>query len=135
MFMEMQIATVFADGHIDDSERKILFYIGNKLGFSEYQLTQLIAMIQAARSYREQQYGTAQESVENKLREAYKILGVEPDASDRDVKTAYRKLMSQHHPDKLVSKGLPKEMIEIATQKTQEIKEAYETIVAYRKKH
>ena len=35
--------------------------------------------------------------------------------------------MNQHHPDKLVAKGLPDEMIEIATQKTQDIKAAYET--------
>ena len=36
--------------------------------------------------------------------------------------------MNQHHPDKLVAKGLPDEMIEIATQKTQDIKAAYEII-------
>ena len=40
--------------------------------------------------------------------------------------------MSQHHPDKLVSKGLPEEMMEIAKRKTQEIKSAYDTIMAQR---
>jgi DnaJ like chaperone protein len=44
------------------------------------------------------------------------------------MKRAYRRLMSQHHPDKLVSKGLPEEMIEIAKEKTQEIKAAYEVV-------
>jgi len=41
--------------------------------------------------------------------------------------------MNQHHPDKLVSKGMPEEMVKIATEKTQEIKSAYELIVSYRK--
>jgi len=36
--------------------------------------------------------------------------------------------MSQHHPDKLVAKGLPPEMIKLATEKTQHIKAAYELI-------
>ena len=42
--------------------------------------------------------------------------------------------MSQHHPDKLISKGLPEEMIEIATDKTQEIQKAYDLIKEQRKK-
>jgi DnaJ like chaperone protein len=36
--------------------------------------------------------------------------------------------MSQHHPDKLVAKGLPEEMMQMAKQKTQQIRKAYETI-------
>jgi DnaJ like chaperone protein len=40
--------------------------------------------------------------------------------------------MSQHHPDKLIAKGLPEEMIKIATEKTQEIKAAYEQIRQHR---
>lgn len=62
------------------------------------------------------------------LREAYQILAVSSDASDAEVKKAYRRLMSQHHPDKLIAKGLPPEMIKMATQKTQQIKKAYEQI-------
>ena len=56
------------------------------------------------------------------------VLGVSPDASDAEVKKAYRRLMSQHHPDKLASKGLPEEMMQLAKEKTQEIKSAYEQI-------
>jgi len=42
-------------------------------------------------------------------------------------------LMNQHHPDKLVARGMPEEMIKLATEKTQEIKAAYETIRKARK--
>ena len=62
------------------------------------------------------------------LQDAYQILGVSENATDAEVKKAYRRLMSQHHPDKLMAKGLPPEMIKVATQKTQQIKKAYEQI-------
>ena len=62
------------------------------------------------------------------LNEAYEILGISKNASDVEIKKAYRRLMSQHHPDKLVSKGLPEEMIKLATEKTQQIKDAYERV-------
>ena len=56
------------------------------------------------------------------------MLGLSRDATDAEVKKAYRRLMSQHHPDKLVAKGLPEEMMKVASQKTHEIKQAYEII-------
>jgi len=56
------------------------------------------------------------------------LLGIERTAEKDEVKRAYRKLMSQNHPDKLVAKGLPPEMIKLATEKTQSIKAAYDLI-------
>jgi len=56
------------------------------------------------------------------------LLDVEKSAEKAEVKRAYRKLMSQHHPDKLVAKGLPPEMIKLATEKTQHIRSAYDLI-------
>jgi DnaJ like chaperone protein len=45
---------------------------------------------------------------------------------------AYRRLMNQHHPDKLVARGLPKSMIGVAEQKTHEVRAAYERLKAQR---
>ncbi len=55
-------------------------------------------------------------------------------ASDAEVKRAYRRLMSQHHPDKLVAKGLPEEMMKLATERTQEIRRAYERVMEARQR-
>ena len=55
-------------------------------------------------------------------------MNVDEKASNSEVKTAYRRLMNQHHPDKLQAKGLPKEMMKLAQEKTQEIRAAYERI-------
>lgn len=67
-------------------------------------------------------------SVDPTLEDACNVLGVKPTDDATTIKRAYRKLMSEHHPDKLVAKGLPPEMMEMAKQKAQEIQQAYELI-------
>ncbi len=58
----------------------------------------------------------------------YEVLGVGRDATQDEIKRAYRKLMSQHHPDKLIAQGVPEDMIKLATEKSQEISAAYDLI-------
>lgn len=123
MFLEIQMSTAIADGHIDDNEQQVLRQIASSLGVAPQVFEQLLRMVGAQQSY--QQPG---QSPAVKLDEAYAILGVEKSASDAEVKKAYKRLMNQHHPDKLVAKGLPEEMMKMATEKTQEIKQAYEHI-------
>jgi len=67
-------------------------------------------------------------SAATSLQDAYLLLGVDESVSDTELKKTYRRMMSQHHPDKLVAKGLPEQMIKDATEKTQQIKAAYELI-------
>jgi DnaJ like chaperone protein len=55
-------------------------------------------------------------------------LGVSKESSDQEIKRAYRKLMSQYHPDKLMGQGVPQDMINMATAQTQEIQTAYDLI-------
>ncbi|RDD61278.1 molecular chaperone DjiA [Ferruginivarius sediminum] len=58
----------------------------------------------------------------------YEILGVSRDSSDADVKSAYRQLVRENHPDRLVSQGMPQEFIEMANEKLATINGAYEQI-------
>ncbi|MCX7057652.1 MAG: DnaJ domain-containing protein [Proteobacteria bacterium] len=67
-----------------------------------------------------------------RLASAYEVLGLAATASDEEVKKAYRRQMSENHPDKLVSRGLPESMQDLAKEKTQRIREAYEVICADR---
>ncbi len=46
---------------------------------------------------------------------------------------AYRKLMSQYHPDKLAGQGVPEEMIKVATERSQEIQAAYDVVKKVRR--
>ncbi|WP_022940226.1 co-chaperone DjlA [Psychromonas hadalis] len=125
MFLGIQIQVAFSDGAIDSKEKAILYTIAEQLGFSRFELDRLLQMVEGQQHFhQEQQHHQQQASSED----AYKILGVDETVSDKEVKRAYRKLMSQNHPDKLASKGLPKEMMELAKEKTQDIQKAYETL-------
>ncbi len=118
MFLEIQIQATYADGVLDDKEHDALKYIAQKLHFPLHELESLIQQF-AATSHHASKLTTD---------DAYAILGVDKSLTDKELKRAYRRLLSQHHPDKLVAKGLPEEMMIIAKEKTQEIISAYELI-------
>lgn len=127
MFIEICIASAFADGGISANERTILGNIARVFGFSEHHLQRLINSFEAQQRFHQGQSGPSY-NPEQQLDDAYNVLGVKPSDTDKDVKRAYRKLMAQHHPDKLVAKGLPEEMMAVAKEKSQEIQAAWEVI-------
>jgi DnaJ like chaperone protein len=124
MFIEIQIAVAMADGQLHAAERNIIFKIGQELGFDHATIEHIFRFT-----------GSSEHTPRrgHNLEAAYEILGIKKDATDADVKKAYRRLMSQHHPDKLIARGLPDEMIKLATEKTQKIKAAYEEVLNNRK--
>ena len=136
LFLEIQIQVAFADGDLDKDERDALHQIANGLGYSAQELDKLLEMIIAGANFHQRGRNGANASFEQSgkhLENAYKVLGVTEQDSASEIKKAYRKLMSQHHPDKLVAKGLPPEMMETAKQKAQDIQAAYELVVAQNK--
>ena len=155
LFMEIQIQAALADGVIRKEEHQVLIQIANVLGFPDFIFDQLVSLVSASMGIPPSEaYGSSgpeghgagagfgsgsgagahrrqsapRTSNEISLADAENVLGVQPSDDKATVKRAYRRLMSQHHPDKLIAKGLPEEMIDVATDKTQNIRRAYEKI-------
>jgi DnaJ like chaperone protein len=128
MFLEIQLQEAFADGILAASEEKLLLHICAQLKISRFDYERSKIRLQA--QHRFQGYGsyTPRTPQKTSLQDAYGVLGLTPSAGKAEVKNAYRRLMSQNHPDKLVAKGLPEEMMRLAKEKTQKISKAYDTI-------
>ncbi len=58
----------------------------------------------------------------------YTVLGVRSNASEKEIKKAYKKLRSENHPDKMIAKGASDSEVKKATDKSQSIQEAYDKI-------
>ena len=114
-----------------NKEKIALEQIAKGLGIPAFVFEQMLNMIQAQAGFRQQQgqghsYSAASQAQD--LDKAYQALGVEVSATDSEIKKAYRKLISENHPDKLIGQGMPEEMVKLATERSQEISTAYDII-------
>lgn len=81
----------------------------------------------------EQAYNTSQNfDASESLESSYAKLGLSSSATQQEVKRAYRRLMSKHHPDKCIAQGLSERQIKAANEKTQTIRKAYEKICEFK---
>ncbi len=126
MFIEIQLGGALCDGRIDSIERDAIWQIAEYLGFSQREFSELLNSVSGG-------YQATKDQAGHSLAEDFKTLGLSENADDAEVKRAYRRKMSQLHPDKLVSQGLPDEMIDFATEKTKQVRAAYERIRDSRK--
>jgi len=137
MFLEIQMRAALMGDGMRGATGASLARVAQALGISALEFAHLETVLRlqaqgASYGYRAgpgsgpQPGGTA--AGRDPLAEAYEVLDVPKAASDAEVKRSYRRLMSQNHPDKLVARGLPESMLEVAKQKTQAIQAAYERI-------
>jgi DnaJ like chaperone protein len=117
----------------------ILVRVAEGLGVPRAQFQQILNMLLAQAQFSGARGGHSYQGGQQaagpsrpSLSQAYQVLGITDSASNQEIKKTYRKLMSQHHPDKLAAKGVPEEMIRVATEKTAEISKAYEMIKEHR---
>jgi DnaJ like chaperone protein len=81
---------------------------------------------QQGRQYRSQYRAPRPQTLS--LSDAFSTLALQPNATQAEVKKAYRKLMSKYHPDKMIAKGASKTELKTATEKTQQVSKAYTLI-------
>ena len=133
MFMELLLEAAVSDGKLSVGEDAILERVRTvlKIPINVYN-----AMLRAREAEPKPQRGSGKHKPAvnrfQPLSQAYAALGLEADASGPEVKKAYRKLVSQYHPDKLSSQGLPDEVMEVAKRRVREINTAYDRIKSSR---
>ena len=140
MLLVTLISVAFADGELHAAEKTVLQRVAAELGIQQHHFEQILGMVAAQHGFSQRAGGGShghyapQPAPADLLEEAYRALGVSPSATDKEVKRAYRKLMSKHHPDKLIAQGLPDDMIALTTEKAQEIQQAHDLIEKHRKR-
>jgi DnaJ like chaperone protein len=102
-----------ADGFVHQDELEYLRNVSNIFGFDEARFEQI----------------AAQHVVLDTGVDPYLVLGLAPGADRSEVRRVYRLLVAEHHPDRLIAKGVPEELIDVATARMQAINQAYNKIV------
>lgn len=100
-----------ADGALHDEEKKFLHDVAGIFGLDQ-------AAFERATSAK----------FDPEHADPYQLLGVAREASEDQIKSAYRTLVRENHPDRLMAQGVPEEFIEVANAKLAAINAAYETI-------
>ena len=141
LLADLLLDIVCAEGPLAPAKLTLVHKLCWSLGMDELQLAALAAMkgysyvapedwtaYQRAQGGRQPGAGARRTAAEGK--DAYAVLGITRSASDAEVKRAYRRLMSQHHPDKLGD--VPEELKRRAEARAREINAAYEIVHAER---
>ena len=110
MFYELLFELSMADGHLDPTEETIL-----------REAIPIFGLDPDLFKLNKRKFGAD-------ISDAYAVLGVTKDMSYKEIKTAYQRKRKEFHPDTLLSKGLPEELLEKAKDKFIEIQSAFEEI-------
>jgi DnaJ like chaperone protein len=99
-----------ADGQVTADERRLLAEAARIFGLQEDEARHVVG------------------DLPTDLDKHYAVLGLDRSATKDEVRSRYRKLVADNHPDKIIAKGLPEEFVAFAHQRFREIQEAYEAI-------
>ncbi|NLW05328.1 MAG: co-chaperone DjlA [Pseudomonadaceae bacterium] len=128
-FVEQLLNIAYAGGAASDSQLQLLASFLPLLNVSPAEFEGLHQRIRMQKGYQ-----TNQSYQQNKtpsapvILQAYQTLGLRGTASPEEIKLSYRKLMSLHHPDKLMAQGLTDRALDKGKEKAQEIQHAYSVL-------
>jgi DnaJ like chaperone protein len=105
-----------ADGFIHEAELEYLRSVSMLFGFDDVRFEQILA----------------QHIVSDDEIDPYAVLGLADGASLNEVKRVYRLLVAEHHPDRLIAKGVPEELLDLATARMAAINRAYAALTRRR---
>lgn len=136
IFLEMLVDVAEADGMISRDEQALIERTCQLIGYPVqllYAMMKMRGFGSAGGGYGQQQRRSNQKQSRRTVNRnapfnPYQILGIEQSDNKATIRKAYKRLMSQHHPDKLVSKGLPPEMMKVAEEKTKQVQVAWEKV-------
>lgn len=110
LMIDILLRVSASDGSISSSEERMIQAAASIFGFSSAQ------------------YAAMRSRYARDVNKFYAVLGCTPNDSDDQIKRQYRKMVSEYHPDKIMSKGLPDEFVKFANDKFNQIQEAYDAI-------
>ena len=129
LFLRLLLEVALSKDRLGQHERALIWTICTEFDIGRVDLAQLEAMIRAQKGFRRSPEGDADA---NRVRAAYQALGVDSSASNEEIKKAYRRLMSQNHPDKIAGSNPTDDVVAAAERRTKEIRGAYEMLKARR---
>ncbi len=129
LFLRLVLEVSLAKAKLHRKERAAIWTMCRELGISRVELAQLEAMIRAQRGFRRSPAGDADAA---RVTAAYAALGVHAEASNDEIKKAYRRLMNRNHPDKISSSNPSAAELAEAERRTREVLSAYELLKARR---
>ena len=129
MFLRLLLEVVLAKPSLGKEERAMIWTVCSELDIGRVELAQLEAMIRAQKGFKRSPAGDADAA---RVRDAYATLGVDPEASNDEIKKAYRRLMNRNHPDKIAGSNPEAAVVAEAERRTREVRSAYEMLKARR---
>ena len=129
LFLRLLLEVVLAKPSLRREERAMIWTVCSELDIGRVELAQLEAMIRAQKGFKRSPAGDADAA---RVRNAYATLGVDPDASNDEIKKAYRRLMNRNHPDKIAGSNPDAAVVAEAERRTREVRSAYEMLKARR---
>jgi DnaJ like chaperone protein len=129
LFLRLLLEVVLAKPSLRREERAMIWTVCSELDIGRVELAQLEAMIRAQKGFKRSPAGDADAA---RVRNAYATLGVDPEASNDEIKKAYRRLMNRNHPDKIAGSNPDAAVVAEAERRTREVRSAYEMLKARR---